>query len=117
MNLIELLALIIFAGVFGGLIAKRLRSPAIVGYILAGAFLRLFISFTEEETEAINSLAEVGVALLLFSIGIEFSLNKLLGVKKYALLGGILQIVLTIVLGRLIFPMLGFTAYEALFLG
>src|SRR3989304_3352457 len=117
MNLIALLSLILFSGVIGGVLAKKMGAPTILGYIIAGAILSLLVSFSTIEIETINNLAGIGVALLLFSLGIEFSLNKLLNVKKYAVIGGLLQILITIILGRLIFPLLGFSDYEALFLG
>ena len=117
MNLIAQLALIIFIGIISAYIAKRLNASPIIGYIIAGAVISLFINFGTAEAIAINNLAEIGAALLLFSTGIEFSLGKLLEVKKYVIIGGIVQIILTTLLARLIFPLLGFSAYEALFLG
>lgn len=117
MGLIAQLALFLIVGVVSGLIALRFKKPLIVGYIFGGALLAVVFSFQGEHSESVQELAEVGVALLLFSIGIEFSLDKLLSVKKYALLGGILQIVLTIFLGLIIFPLFGFDSYESLFLG
>lgn len=117
MEFISQLALIISIGVISGLIANKFKMPVIVGYILGGAVLAIFIKFEESELHIINSFAEVGIAMLLFTIGMEFSLNKLLNVKKYALLGGIVQIVLTILIGKFIFPLFGFTSYESLFLG
>jgi CPA2 family monovalent cation:H+ antiporter-2 len=62
-------------------------------------------------------MSEVGITLLLFSIGIDFSLDKLIKVKKYVLYGGILQIILTILFSYLIFQLLGYSAYKALFIG
>lgn len=117
MDLVPQLAMLMFVGIVGGLTALKLKTPLIIGYIIGGALLALFFSFGEEEIHAIEDLAEVGVALLLFAIGIEFSLDKLMNVKKYALYGGVIQIILTIVLGVIVFPIFGFSSYESLFLG
>ena len=103
MEFITQLALIISVGVISGLIAIRMKMPILVGYIFGGAVLSLLVSFSPEDLHTINNFAEVGVALLLFTIGIEFSVDKLMSVKKYAIYGGAIQILLTIVLGIAIF--------------
>jgi len=117
MEILPELVLFVALGSVAGIIAIKLKTPLIIGYILAGAILALFQKFTEEDLHFINQFAEMGIALLLFTIGLEFSLEKLLNVKKYAVYGGILQIVLTIIFSKLIFPLFGFSGYESLFLG
>lgn len=117
MDFVTQLALLIFVGIIGGLAALKLKTPLIVGYIFGGAVLALLVNFSHEELETINELAEIGIALLLFSIGIEFSLDKMMQVKKYAVYGGIAQIILTILFGVVFFPLIGFNSYESLFLG
>jgi len=117
MEILPELVLFVALGSIAGIIAIKLKTPLIVGYILVGAVLALFQKFTEEDLHVIHQFAEMGIALLLFTIGLEFSVEKLLNVKKYAIYGGILQIFLTIVLGKLIFPLFGFSGYESLFLG
>jgi monovalent cation:H+ antiporter-2, CPA2 family len=82
----------------GGYLASRLGQPVLLGYLLAGlvvgpAGLKLIPS-----PEEIEVLAKMGVALLLFALGVEFSLGDLLKVRRIALGGGILQILLTILL-------------------
>ncbi len=92
-----LLILVILLGLAAllGVLAERLRQSAIVGYLLAGALagpggFGLIGSGAEVEV-----LAELGVALLLFTIGLEFSLQRLKALGAFAGFGGSLQIVLT----------------------
>ena len=115
MDLTSELLVLLFLGVIGGIAAKSFKLPPVVGYILGGMLFTVF--FSPENSSSITSLSQIGITLLLFSIGIDFSIDKLLKVKKYAILGGILQIIFTIVFSCLIFPAIGFPGYKALFLG
>jgi len=109
---------IIFALSIGVLfVCSLLRVPSIVGFILTGVLagphgLRLVQSVHE-----VQVLAEVGVVMLLFAIGIEFSLKSLLQIKKSVLLGGSLQVLLTILAASFIAGRLGRPAGEAVFIG
>ena len=82
------------AALVGGAIAIRLRQPAIVGYLLAGVLIGPFTPGFVGDVEQIAALADVGVVLLLFALGVEFSLHELRGVARVALPGGIAQIAL-----------------------
>jgi len=90
--LMEILLLLGSAFVLGAL-AQRLKQSAIIGYLLAGTLLRPLLF----NTAAVTDVAELGVALLLFSIGLEFSFSRLKSLGKVALGGGGLQIVLTMI--------------------
>lgn len=109
------LLLIVICAFVGGAILNYVKQPPVVGYILAGVILSVFWQ-NGGSYETINFLAELGVVLLLFTIGLEFSLSKLKRVAKIAILGGILQIILTILLGFLFISQFGFTVYESLFM-
>jgi CPA2 family monovalent cation:H+ antiporter-2 len=86
-----------------GLLMQRLRQPLILGYILAGVILGPYTGgVTVAETHDIELLAEIGVALLLFALGLEFSHKDLKPVKYIALIGTSIQIFLTIGLGWVI---------------
>ncbi len=72
------IAIIVVAGLIGGLIAQFLRQPLILGYILAGVIVGPFTGgITIVEIHDIELLAEIGIALLLFALGIEFSFKEL----------------------------------------
>jgi CPA2 family monovalent cation:H+ antiporter-2 len=116
MGLAYALFLILLAGFLGGFIAKRLRQPLILGYILAGIVVGALALPVVSNEEAVKTLAEIGVALLMFTLGIEFSLTRLKRVREIALWGGLIQILLTILLGLFIFPRLGFDFYASLFM-
>src|SRR5918998_1243630 len=94
------IAIIVVAALIGGFIAQRLHQPLILGYIVAGILVGPYTGgVTVTEIHDIELLAEIGVALLLFALGIEFSLEKLQRVRRIALLGTPLQLALTIALG------------------
>jgi CPA2 family monovalent cation:H+ antiporter-2 len=88
--------LIVLAGLAGGLLARALKLPLLVGYVIAGVMVGPHtVGPTVGDVHEIELLAEIGVALLLFSLGLEISIRDLETVRKIALIGGPLQIVLT----------------------
>ncbi len=94
------LIIVVIAGLLGGIIAKKLNQPLILGYILAGIAIGPFTGgITVSEVDEIEQLAEIGVALLLFSLGLEFSLKSLLPIRAVAIAGSSIQITLTMLLG------------------
>ena len=112
------IAIIVVAGLIGALIAQQLRQPLILGYILAGVMVGPFTGgVTVAEIHNIELLAEIGVALLLFALGIEFSLKELKPVRKIALIGTPIQILLTMAFGFGIGQLLGWEWDAALWFG
>lgn len=111
--------LIVVAGLLGGILARLLRLPLLVGYVVAGIFVGPFTAGpTVHQIHDIETLAEIGVALLLFSLGLEISFRDLQPVRKVALIGGPLQLVLTIGAAALAaIWLLGFNQPEALWFG
>ena len=97
---------------------QRLGQPLILGYILTGiAFGPYTGGFALTSVHEIELLAEIGVALLLFALGLEFSLKDLKPVKKIALIGTPIQILLTIAMGFGIGQWMGWDAKTSLWLG
>lgn len=76
----------------------RLKIPSLVGFLIAGVIIGPFGIGIVKDTHSIEALAEIGVILLLFTIGIEFSMAKLVRIKKAVIGGGSVQVFLTIVL-------------------
>jgi CPA2 family monovalent cation:H+ antiporter-2 len=112
------IAIIIVAGLLGGLIAQRLKQPLLLGYILAGVVVGPFtIGLTVSDAHEIELLAEIGVALLLFALGLEFSLKELQPVRKIALIGTPVQLLLTMAFGYGIGRLLGWDWFAALWFG
>jgi len=95
--LAEIVSLLAVAFVLG-VVAQRLRQDVIIGHLLAGLLLGPYALKLVRSTDAVEVLAELGVALLLFSIGLEYSLKKLKQLGKLALVGGGLQISFSILL-------------------
>jgi len=101
-----------------GLVMQRLHQPLILGYIVAGIIVGPHTGgITVGDIHDIELLAEIGVALLLFALGLEFSLKDLKPVKAIALIGTPIQILLTIALGYGIGMMLGWDWKSSLWLG
>jgi len=117
-ELVTDLTLVLAAALAGGFIAHRLRQPLIVGYILAGVLIGPFTGgLTVRHVESIEQMAELGVALLLFSLGLEVSFRELAPVRAVALAGAAVQIVLTILLGMALAHALGWAWQPALWFG
>ena len=77
---------------FGGLAAHRLRLPPLVGYLLAGVALGPFTPGFVGDADLASQLAEIGVILLMFGVGLHFSISDLLAVRAIALPGALAQI-------------------------
>jgi K+:H+ antiporter len=95
------------AALLGGAIAVRLRQPAIVGYLISGVVIGPFTPGFVGDVEQISALADVGVVLLLFALGVEFSIRELRQVGRVALPGGVAQIVLIVATGMALMLGLG----------
>ncbi len=112
------IVIIVVAALIGGLVAHRMKQPLILGYILAGVLIGPYTGgVTVSEVAGIERLAEIGVALLLFAIGLEFSFKKLKPVRYVALIGTPIQLLLTIGYGFAIGRWLGFERVPSLWLG
>ena len=112
------LILLVVTAFFSGLLMQRVGLPLILGYILTGiAFGPYTGGFALTSVHEIELLAEIGVALLLFALGLEFSLKDLKPVKKIALIGTPIQIILTIGMGYGIGQLMGWDAKSSLWLG
>ncbi|MBD0266915.1 MAG: cation:proton antiporter [Cyanobacteria bacterium Co-bin8] len=119
LTLIVEMVTVLGAAATGGFLASRLGQPVLLGYLLGGMLIGpAGFSFITLEGD-IEVLANIGVALLLFALGIEFSLKDLLRIRTIALGGGTLQILLTIVLGGGLAYLTGWveTIPKAVFLG
>ena len=85
-----------------GLIANRLKLPVLVGYLAAGVILGSNTPGFVADMELSAQLAEIGVILLMFGVGLHFSLNDLLAVRRIALPGAIVQIVVATTFGAMV---------------
>ncbi|MGE0713670.1 MAG: cation:proton antiporter [Planctomycetota bacterium] len=112
------ITLLVVAAFVCGLVMQRLGQPLILGYLLAGVLLGPHTTgVVVANNHEIELLSEIGVALLLFALGLEFSLRDLKPVRAVALIGAPLQMLLTIGLGFGIGRALGWEWRPALWLG
>lgn len=95
----------------------RLKLPVLVGFMLTGILIGPYGLGLIKELAAIEILAEIGVMLLLFTIGLEFSLKRLAEMKKLVLLGGGLQVLLTIAATAAVAVFFGRELNQAVFFG
>ena len=100
-----------------GALAHRLRLPPMLGYIAAGMVVGPFTPGFVADREEVLALADIGVALLMFSIGLQFSLSKLRSVGGRILVGVPVQVAFTMAIGTATGLMLGWELVEALFIG
>lgn len=96
--ILENISIILITSVVILLLFNKLKLPSMIGLFLTGIILGQFI----DSTSIITNISELGVIFLLFIIGLEFSIEKFSAIKRYAVLGGILQVVLTTILVTLI---------------
>jgi CPA2 family monovalent cation:H+ antiporter-2 len=113
------LVLVVLAGLAGGLVAHRLGQPLLIGYILGGLVVGPHVPGpTVSDIHNVELLAEIGVALLLFALGLELRFGDLLPVRRLALVGGPIQVVLTTAAGYFFFEsLLGWGRLPALWMG
>ena len=100
-----------------GLIAVRLRLPPLVGYLLAGLAVGPYSPGFVADPALAQQLAEIGVILLMFGVGIHFSVGDLLAVRRIALPGAAVQISLATALGAAVSHLLGWTWGEGIVFG
>ena len=115
--LITTLALGLGFGRIFGLIAERLRLPALVGYLLAGVFIGPFTPGFLADVDIAKQLAEIGVMLLMFGVGLHFSVDDLMAVRKIALPGAIIQVTIAAMLSTLLALAWGWNAGGAIIFG
>ena len=112
------LAIIMGAALVGGLIAYRFRVPVLLGYLVAGVLIGPFSFGLVKNVDLIETMASIGVVLLLFTLGMEFSLADLKRIGKIGPLGGSLQILTTALLGFVLSKALfNWTVPDAIFFG
>lgn len=118
-KLIEDLALILFTGAVVTLVFKWIKQPLVLGYIIAGFLVgpHLSITPTVADTENVETLAEIGVIFLLFSLGLEFSFKKLMRVGTSASITAFVEIIFITVSGYAVGRWMGWSNMDSIFLG
>lgn len=118
----DLPLIVTLASAFGlalllGVAATRLRLPALVGYLAAGALIGPHTPGFVADTDLATQLAEVGVMLLMFGVGLHFSIDDLLSVRRVAIPGAVVQMVVATGLGAGLATAWGWSATAAVIFG
>lgn len=111
------IAIALAAALGGGLIARWLKLPAIVGFLVGGVIIGPFTPGFVGDMHTIHQLAELGVIFLLFGVGLHFSLKDLWEVRKIAIPGALLQMGLTSALVLLISMLWGWSLAAGIVVG
>src|ERR671919_2663069 len=112
------LAYVFVVAVLAAVLARLARQPLILGYVVAGVLVSpLTPGPAVTDIHTFELFAEIGVILLMFSIGIEFSLRDLLRVKWVATVGGPLGILLSIGLAMAAGPLIGWSLLQSVIVG
>lgn len=96
------IAILLAAALVGGMVAHRLRQPVILGYLVIGVAVGPHALGLVDDLELIEAVATVGVALLMFTLGLEISIAQLREVGKVGLWGGVAQVLATFGLGLIV---------------
>jgi CPA2 family monovalent cation:H+ antiporter-2 len=115
--MLEIALITIIAGACSVVFAK-LRFPAVIGYIVAGMLLGPTIigGYVYFDTEVIDFLANIGIALLMFSIGLDFNLRRLKKIGGFAILAGTVEVALMLLLGYSLGLVMGLGTSASIFL-
>jgi len=116
-SLLANLAIALVVAFVGGLLARQIGLPTIVGYLLAGMAIGPFTPGFVGDVEDIRQLAEIGVIFLMFGVGLHFSLKDLWAVRQVALPGAILQMAIATGLGFALSQLWGWAPLSGLILG
>ena len=114
----DLALLLVVAGITT-LLCKKINQPLVIGYILAGFLIGPVVSFipTVGDMENIHLWAEIGVIFLMFSLGLEFSLHKLVTVGTTGVISAIVQVAGMMILGYFAGLAMGWSTMDSIFLG
>ena len=99
MSSLALTLLYLLAAVLGVVVCRSLKLPPMLGYLSAGILIGPHAFALAQNSEGVRHLGEFGVVFLMFSIGLEFSLSKLRAMRRFVFGLGLLQVLLTVVLG------------------
>jgi CPA2 family monovalent cation:H+ antiporter-2 len=115
--LLQELVVLLAASVAVIFVCHKIKLPPVVGFLLTGVLIGPGGFSLVKDTRTIDVLAEVGVVMLLFMVGLEFTLDRLKRIQRNFWLGGGLQVTLTISAAVLILVLLGVPAKDAIFFG
>jgi monovalent cation:H+ antiporter-2, CPA2 family len=118
-QLIQDLGLILVTAAIVTILFKKLKQPVVLGYLIAGFLLGPNVSFmpTVKDTTEVQIWAEIGVIILLFGLGLEFSFKKLSKVGRSATITSVFEVTFMLAAGYISGSLLGWSSMDSLFLG
>ncbi len=114
---VENIVLLLLVALVVAFLLLRFNIPAIVGFLLSGAVIGPHGIGLISDIESVKSIAEIGIILLLFTIGIEFAPAGLMRIGKEILFGGGLQVVLTLLVTGVILYSAGLNLFTSILVG
>lgn len=116
-NIFIQLAIILSLSSALGLMVYKLKLPLLIAYLIAGLMLSAAAAFDVSKSMALSFLPDIGIAFVLFLVGMELDLRELKNFGKQILIAGLLQVIITSTLGTFIAQSFGFNIKEAIYLG
>lgn len=117
LTILKDIVIIFTLSTFVNLVFTRIHVPTIIGYLITGIIAGPFALALIHSPKEIELMAEIGIILLLFSIGMEFSLNHLLKIRRIVFLGGFMQLITTTLITMLVARLYNLYWISALFIG
>ncbi len=115
-NIIVDLGLLLIIAAILSFIASKLKQPLILAYIIAGLFLGAFLPDIISNFENVNLLSQLGIAFLLFLVGLELSFEDIKHLAKVSLYVGIGQVIFTFIVGYILLELLGYGLVESMYI-
>src|SRR5690348_2022493 len=112
----ELTAVLVVAGVLSYLL-HFFKQPSIIAYIITGLLIGPLSFYHLQHVEILHGLADIGITLLLFTVGLDLDISQLKRIGKASTLAALLQIVISTALGFGLAKWLGFSTYAAIYTG
>ncbi len=112
-----LLTILLGSAILGSLLARKARLPSVIGFILVGMAIGPYGFKVVTDVQIVSILADIGVILLVFVVGLELNINRFRRVGGVALIGAVVEIGVVFFLGFIVAVALGFNSIEAIYLG
>ncbi len=112
-----MLTILLTSAILSSIGVRRIGLPPVIGFIAVGMVVGPYGFALIKDVELVNVLAEVGLIILIFVIGLEFNINRFRKIGSIAIIGSLVQLGLTFLLGFLLSIALGFRSVEALYIG
>src|SRR3989344_7735254 len=116
-NIFTQLAIILGLASILGYVTLRFKLPLLIAYLIGGLLIALTAAFDVHSSEVLHFLPDIGIAFVLFLVGMELDLRELKLVGKPVLVAGFMQVLITAIAGSTVAKLLGFDDIESIYLG